>query len=117
VPGEAHVVVPVLLGWFLAGLAGLGVTRWTAAHLARRLAQDSVIGSALVVIGSEAEAARCAEAANRDPRGARVVGAIPVQNPPDTVAIEGSLLRILQRERVDAVIVALPLAEARLVRK
>jgi Undecaprenyl-phosphate glucose phosphotransferase len=117
VPGEAHVVVPVLFGWFLAGLAGLGVTRWTAAHLARRLAQESVIGSALVVIGSEAEAARCAEAANRDPRGARVVGAIPVQNPPDVATIEGSLLRILQRERVDAVIVALPLAEPRLVQE
>jgi Undecaprenyl-phosphate glucose phosphotransferase len=117
VPGEAQIVLPVLLGWFLAGLAGLGATRWMAAHLARRFAQESVIGSAFVVIGSEAEAARCAEAAARDPRGARVIGAIPARDQGDLATIEPRLLRILHRERVDAVIVALPLAEARLVRE
>ncbi len=117
VPGEAQIVLPVLLGWCLAGLAGLGATRWMAAHLARRFAQESVIGSAFVVIGSEAEAARCAEAAARDPRGARVIGAIPVRDQGDLATIEPRLLRILHRERVDAVIVALPLAEARLVRE
>jgi exopolysaccharide biosynthesis polyprenyl glycosylphosphotransferase len=116
VPGEAQIVLPVLLGWFLAGLGGLGATRWMAARLARRWAQGSVIGSAFVVIGSEAEAARCAEAAARDPRGARVIGAIPVRDMRDLATIEPGLLRLLQCERVDAVIVALPLAEAGLVR-
>ena len=33
VPGEAHIVLPVLLGWFAAGLAGLGATRWMACLL------------------------------------------------------------------------------------
>jgi len=116
VPGEAPVVVPILLGWCLAGFAGLAVTRFAAARLARRLAAGSVVGSALVVIGSEAETSHIADAARHDPRGARVVAAIPVQGPPDAAAIEAMLLDILQRQRVDAVIVALPLADQRMVR-
>lgn len=116
VPGEAPVVVPILLGWFLAGVAGLALTRFAAARLARRLAAESVVGSALVVIGSETDAARIADAAQRDPRGARVVAAIPVQGPPDAAAIEAMLLDILRRQRVDAAIVSLPLADQRLVR-
>lgn len=117
VPGEAPIVLPVLAGWYGTGLAGLGATRLAGAQLARYLAAERVIGSTLVVIGSEAEAARCAEAARRDPRGARIVGVIPVAGPPDANAIEAGLLQILQRERVDAVIVSLPFAEPRLVRE
>jgi putative colanic acid biosynthesis UDP-glucose lipid carrier transferase len=107
----------VLAGWYGAGLAGLGASRFASARLARHLAAERLVGSAFVVVGSEAEAARCSEAARHDPRGARIVGVIPVTGPPDAAAIEADLLRILQRERVDAVIVSLPFAEPRLVQE
>lgn len=114
VPGEAQLVVPVLAGWYGAGL---GASRFASARLGRHLAAERLIGSAFVVVGSEAEAARCSEAARHDLRGARIAGVIPVTGPPVAAAIEAGLLCILQRERVDAVIVSLPFAEPRLVQE